>query len=92
MIGIAFLFFYVILWRPEQKRRKALEDQRSALKKGDRVAAMGIIGTVLRIGEQTVILKMYDGTKLEFYKAAITDILPELDEGSKKVELSEDKD
>jgi preprotein translocase subunit YajC len=35
---------------------------------------------------------MYDGTKLEFYKAAITDILPELDEGSKKVELSEDKD
>jgi preprotein translocase subunit YajC len=91
MIGIAFLFFYVILWRPEQKRRKALEEQRTALKKGDRVAAMGIIGTVLRIGEQTVILKMYDGTKLEFYKAAITDILPETDENGKKVEsISED--
>ncbi len=93
MIGIAFMFFYVILWRPEQKRRKALEEQRSALKKGDRVAAMGIIGTVVRVGEQTVILKMYDGAKIEFYKAAITDILPESDEtgkrteeGSKKVE------
>jgi preprotein translocase subunit YajC len=85
MVGIAFLFFYVILWRPEQKRRKALEEQRSTLKKGDRVAAMGIIGTVVRVGEQTVILKMYDGAKLEFYKAAVTDILPETDE--KKVEL-----
>lgn len=87
MIAIAFLFFYVILWRPEQKRRKALEEQRSAMKKGDRVVAMGIIGTVLRVGEQTVILKMYDGSKLEFYKAAITDILPESDENGKKVEF-----
>lgn len=97
MIGIAFLFFYVILWRPEQKRRKALEEQRSALKKGDRVAAMGIIGTVIKVGDQTVILKMYDGSKLEFYKAAVTDILPETeengkktDEGDKKTEISED--
>jgi len=86
MIGIAFLFFYVILWRPEQKRRKSLEEQRSSLKKGDRVAAMGIIGTVVRVGEQTVILKMYDGAKIEFYKAAITDILPEIDETSKKTD------
>jgi preprotein translocase subunit YajC len=91
MIGIAFLFFYIILWRPEQKRRKALEEQRSALKKGDRVAAMGIIGTVLRVGDETVILKMYDGTKLEFYKAAITDILPETDESGKKPESQEEK-
>ncbi|WP_068469121.1 preprotein translocase subunit YajC [Candidatus Protochlamydia phocaeensis] len=86
MIGIAFLFFYVILWRPEQKRRKALEEQRNTLKKGDRVVAMGIIGTVVRVGDQTVILKMYDGAKLEFFKAAITDLLPEEDSG-KKVEL-----
>lgn len=84
MIGIAFAFFYFILWRPEQKRRKALEEQRGGLKKGDRVAAMGILGTVVRVGENTVILKMYDGTKLEFYKAAITDILPETEEGAKE--------
>jgi preprotein translocase subunit YajC len=86
MIGIAFIFFYVILWKPEQKKRKALEEQRNALKKGDRVAAMGIIGTVVRVGDQTVILKMYDGAKLEFYKAAISDILPETEEGGKKKE------
>lgn len=90
MIGIAFLFFYVILWRPEQKRRKALEEQRSALKKGDRVVAMGMLGTVVRIGEETVIVKMYDGNKIEFYKAAISDILPESEESAKKVDDKEE--
>jgi preprotein translocase subunit YajC len=85
MIGIALLFFYFILWRPEQKRRQALETQRDALKKGDRVLAMGIIGTVVKFNEQsqTVILKMYDGSKIEVLKTAITDTLP-AEEGSKK--------
>lgn len=89
MIAIAFLFFYVILWRPEQKRRKALEEQRGGLKKGDKVAAMGIIGTVVKVGEQTVILKMYDGAKIEFYKAAITEVLASEGESAKKEEGEE---
>lgn len=88
MIGIAVAFFYVILWRPEQKRRKAMEEQRSAMKKGDRVTAMGIIGTVVSIKEQTVILKMFDGSKIEFLKAAITDVLPGTEEQAKKAEKS----
>jgi preprotein translocase subunit YajC len=92
MIGIAFLFFYVILWRPEQKRRKALEEQRSTLKKGDRVVAMGILGTIVRVGDQTVIVKMYDGAKIEFYKAAISDVLPEAEESAKKVENIAEED
>jgi preprotein translocase subunit YajC len=86
MISIALLFFYFILWRPEQKRRKAMEEQRSALKKGDRVTAMGIIGTVLRIQDQTIILKMYDGSKIEVLKGAITDVLPGSEEDAKKAE------
>lgn len=86
MISIAFLFFYFLLIRPEQKRRKIMEDQRSALKKGDRVTAMGIIGTVLRIQEQSVILKMYDGSKIEVLKGAITEILPGTEEDAKKAE------
>ncbi len=74
MIGIAIVFFYFILWRPEQKRRKSMEQKRSAMKKGDKVTAMGIVGTIDRIKEQTVILKMVDGSKIEFVKAAITEV------------------
>lgn len=76
MISIAMLFFYFILWRPEQKRRKVIEDQRTSMKKGDRVIAMGILGTVLQVEEHTVVLKMYDGAKIEVLKGAITEVSP----------------
>lgn len=74
MIGIALVFFYLILWRPEQKRRKRMEKQRKSLSKGDRVTAMGIIGTVVRVEANSVILKMVDGAKVEMLKNAITDV------------------
>jgi preprotein translocase subunit YajC len=87
MIGIALVFFYFILWRPEQKRRKAMEKQRSSLKKGDRVTAMGIIGTISKIQDNTVILKMVDGAQIEMLKAAITDVQPEV-EATKPADIS----
>ena len=86
MISIALIFFYLILWRPEQKRRKALEDQRTGMKKGDRVTAMGIVGSVVRVQEHTVILKMYDGSKIEVLKHAITDVHAGSEEDAKKAE------
>lgn len=89
MIAMALVFFYFILWRPEQKRRKAAEEQRSSLKKGDRVTAMGIIGTVIRVQENTIILKMYDGSKIEFLKAAINEVIPGTDEDARKAEKEE---
>ncbi len=76
MIGLALVFFYFILWRPEQKRRKASEQMRSSLKKGDRVTAMGIVGTVARVQDNSVILRMVEGAKIEVLKAAITDVQP----------------
>lgn len=86
MIAIALVFFYLILWRPEQKRRKAAEELRNQLKKGDRVTAMGIVGNVVRVQEHTVIVKMYDGSKIEFLKAAITDVSPGTEDDVKKAE------
>jgi preprotein translocase subunit YajC len=74
MIGLAIVFFYFMILRPEQKRKKKAEAQRSAMKKGDRVTAVGIVGTVYKIQDQTVILEMVDGAKIEVLKAAISDI------------------
>ncbi len=83
MIAIALIFFYFILWRPEQKRRKASEQMRASLKKGDRVTAVGIVGLVDKIQEHTVILKMIDGAKIEVLKAAITDVQSSSSEADK---------
>ncbi len=76
MIGIAIVFFYFILWRPEKKRRKAMEDQRNSMKQGDKVTAMGIIGTIDSMQEKSVILKMVDGSKIEVLRAAISEVQP----------------
>lgn len=90
MIAVALVFFYFILWRPEQKRRKQMETVRSSLKKGDRITAMGIIGTVVKVQETTAIVSLYDGAKMEILKAAITDVQPAADEkADKAVEASD---
>lgn len=89
LFALAMIFFYFILWRPEQKRRKAMDEMRSKLKKGDRVNAMGIIGSVARINDQTVILRMVDGSKIEVIKAAISEVTPCSEEEAKKLEAQE---
>ncbi len=91
MIAVALVFFYFILWRPEQKRRKQMENLRTSLKKGDRITAMGIIGTVVKVQENSVILAMCEGAKIEVLKAAITDVQSATveDRSDKTVEVSD---
>ncbi len=51
-----------------------MSTQRDSLKAGDRVTAMGILGDVVEITDATVILKMYDGAKIEVLKQAISQV------------------
>ena len=74
IVGAGLVLFYLIILRPEQKRRKKMAKTRSSLKKGDRITAMGIVGTVDKIEEESVILKLDDGAKMEILKAAISDV------------------
>ena len=76
MLGVIMLAFYFILWRPEQKKRKALDAKKSSMQKGDKVIAMGIVGTIHKIQDHTVILNMVDGAKIEVLKGAITEVQP----------------
>lgn len=84
VLAMGLLFFYFILWRPEQKRRKMMDEQRNSMKKGDKVTAMGIIGTIAKVNENTVVVRMIDGAKVEFLKAAITDVTPGTEEDAKE--------
>ncbi len=83
LFTIAMVFFYFILYRPEQKRRKAADEMRSQLKKGSKVTAIGIVGTVNQVKDNTVILNMVDGSKIEVLKAAITEVFPDGEEPKK---------
>ena len=67
MMGLVALFFYFILFRPEQKRKKKMEMIRSSMKKGDRVTAMGIVGHAVKVSDRTVVVESA-GSKIEFVK------------------------
>lgn len=87
MIGFAVVFFYFIIWRPDQKRRKQMEQMRNSISKGDRVTVMGILGTVDKIEKDTVILALYQGGKMEVLKNAITDIQPSVTKAVEPTEI-----
>lgn len=77
MIGVAFLFFYILIMRPETKKRKELEKKRQELKKGDTIiVAGGILAKVHRIQENSIIVKLYDGAEMEVLKLAVQDVQP----------------
>ncbi len=61
-----------------------MDEERSSMKKGDQVVAMGILGTVDTVKEKTVIVSMVDGAKIEFLKAAVTSVDPAGSTPSKK--------
>lgn len=76
MFGSVFLIFYVLVFRPEQKRKQAHAEMLKNLKKGDRVTTIGgIIGTIHTLQDDYVVLKIGDqDTKMEVLRSAIQEI------------------
>ena len=76
MIGV----FYLLIFRPQQKRQRELDELIKNLKKGDNVITSGgIVGTVLAPPnkEGVVVLKTGQDTKIEVIKSAIAQKQPE---------------
>jgi preprotein translocase subunit YajC len=70
------LIFYLLIIRPQNKKRKETEKMLSALKKGDKVVSIGgIYGTIHTVKDTTVIVKVDDNVKLEFLRSAISSII-----------------
>lgn len=66
---------YLMLIRPQQKRKKALKVLVESLKDGSCILTVGgLHGTVKEVKEQTVVLETFDGSLLEFEKVAIAKV------------------
>jgi preprotein translocase subunit YajC len=73
MMVIMVVMFYFLLIRPQQKQRKEMAARIAALQAGDKVVtSAGIHGIVHNVKEHTVIVKVAEGTMLEFDKQAIS--------------------
>ena len=77
-----FAIFYFLLIRPQQKQKRERETMLSAVKPGDRVVmSSGLHGTVVKLSEHGVTLKVADQVRLEFDRSAIGRIVPSSGEG-----------
>ena len=77
-----FAIFYFLLIRPQQKTKRDRETMLSAVKPGDRVVmSSGLHGTVVKLSEHGVTIKVADQVRLEFDRTAIGRIVPAATEG-----------
>jgi preprotein translocase subunit YajC len=84
MFGLVILIIYFLMIRPEQKKQKQRQALIANLQKGDKVLTSGgIIGTVGNVKDRAIVLKVGEGTVIEFTKSSIVSVLNE--DGSEKV-------
>ena len=74
MIVLMVAIFYFLLIRPENKRKKAADQMRSALKKGDKIVTIGgIMGTIVRVTEESIVIETSDDrVRMELTKWAVS--------------------
>lgn len=74
LLILVIMYFFMI--RPQNKKQKETQKMIEALKKGDKVVTIGgIHGVVSSTKENTVIIKVEDGAKIEFNRTAIATVI-----------------
>lgn len=83
LIGL-FVLFYFLLIRPQQVRQKKHQEMIRSLKTGDRViTAGGIYGSIVKIKEDSVILRVADNVRIEVLKQAIAQVAEKGEENAR---------
>lgn len=74
MIVIMIAVFYFLMIRPENKKKKQLEEMRSAVKVGDNITTIGgINGDVCYVKDDIIVIETSaDRVRIEFNKWAIS--------------------
>jgi preprotein translocase subunit YajC len=75
MMGLMIVMFYFLLIRPQQRQRKELAARIAALQAGDKVVTTaGIHGIIHNVKDHTVVVKVAEGTMIEFDKPSIATV------------------
>lgn len=92
--ALIFVIFYFFIIRPQNKKQKETQKMISAVKKGDKIVTIGgIHGVVSSTKEQSVIVKVDDGAKIEFSRSAISSVVNDaVDKSATKKDVATKKD
>ncbi|MFZ5631371.1 MAG: preprotein translocase subunit YajC [Bacillota bacterium] len=87
-ILVLFGLLYFLMIRPQQQRQKKHQEMIRGIKVNDKVVtAGGILGTVVKLKEDTLVLRVADGVRIEVLRTAIGQVresAPEEEEEEKK--------
>lgn len=74
MILVMIAVFYFFLIRPENKKKKAMNDMRSSLKVGDNITTIGgVIGDIVQVKDENIVIEVgADKVRIEFTKWAVS--------------------
>ena len=77
-LGGTILVMYFLFFLPQRKKQQAMTKMLSALKRGDQVVTTsGMRGEVAAVTDNVVTLKFHDNIRIDFDKAAITQVVAE---------------
>ncbi len=75
MMVVMVVMFYFLLIRPQQRQRKEQAARVAAMQAGDKVVTTaGLHGIIHNVKEHTVVIKVAEGTMLEFDKNAVAHV------------------
>ena len=74
MLIVMFVVLYIVMIRPERKRKKEAEQMRDALKVGDKLTTIGgIVGEVCHIKDDNIVIEVgADRVRIEMKKWAVS--------------------
>lgn len=71
-VAVFIGIFYFLLIRPQQKQAKKKKELMESLEIKDQVVTIGgIYGTIMKVKDKTVILKIADKVEIEVLKSAV---------------------
>lgn len=72
MVGL----FYFMLIRPQQRKERERKALINAVKTGDNIVfGGGILGVVRNVKDNTIVVRIADGVKMEILRSAVSSIL-----------------
>jgi preprotein translocase subunit YajC len=92
-ILLAFGFLYLVLIRPQRRRRLEQEQRLSEIQRGVEVlTAGGIYGTVVSAADDEVTVEIAPGTEVRIARRAIAGVVPQDDEDDEEPDDDEASD
>ncbi len=77
MIAIFFAIMYFMIIRPQRRRQKEHQKLISSLSKGDEVVTSGgMLGKILKVGDNSIKIEIAEGTAVKLQKGSISSVLP----------------